>query len=223
MSWVSTLPYYRIINETVSEMLGGLHSAKLLLFSVDFQDIETLQQAGRWDEAGEALADGARRLERGGADFLILCTNTMHRVAAQIEAAVGIPLLHIADATAAEIASAQLSRVGLLGTRFTMEEPFYKERLTQRHGLDVLVPGPAARAAVHSVIYDELCRGELRASSRARFTDIAAELVSRGAEGIILGCTEVGLLLGPDDVDVPLFDTCRIHAQAAARQSLPGR
>ena len=174
MSWLSTLPYYRIINETVSAELGGLHSAKLLLFSVDFHDIETLQHAGRWDEAGATLADGAKRLERGGADFLVLCTNTMHRVAEQIEDAVGIPLLHIADATAAAIASAKIGRVGLLGTRFTMEEAFYKERLTERHGLEVLVPGPTERSEVNRVIYNELCRGEIDASSRARFANIAA-------------------------------------------------
>jgi aspartate racemase len=223
MSWVSTVPYYRIINETVNAELGGLHSARILLASIDFHEIEALQHAGQWEDAGRLLAKAARNLERGGADFLILCTNTMHCVAEQIEAAIDIPLLHIADATAAAVAAARISRVGLIGTRFTMEERFYKSRLTEKHGLDVIIPDANERATIHEVIYAELCRGDIRERSQATFIAIAASLVGRGAEGIILGCTEVGMLLGADDVEVPVFDTCRIHAEMAARQSLPGR
>jgi len=223
MSWVSTVPYYEIINEVVNAELGGLHSARLLLYSVDFDEIEALQHAGRWEEAGNVLAAAARRLALGGADFLVLCTNTMHRVAGQIEAAVDIPLLHIADATAAAVAAASLRRVGLIGTRFTMEEPFYRDRLTERHGLDVLVPEAGERETLHRVIYAELCRAEIRADSRAAFVAIANGLVARGAQGLILGCTEVGLLLAPGDVTVPLFDTARLHAEAAARHALPDR
>ena len=223
MSWVSTVPYYEIINETVNAELGGLHSARLLLYSVDFAEIEALQHGGRWEEAGDLLADAARRLAVAGADFLVLCTNTMHRVAARIEAAVDIPLLHIADATAAVIAADSLHRVGLIGTRFTMEEPFYRDRLAERHGLDVLVPDAGERETVHRVIYEELCRAEIRADSRGAFVTIANGLVARGAQGLILGCTEVGLLLEPGAVAVPLYDTARLHAQAAARHALPGR
>jgi aspartate racemase len=223
MSWLSTIPYYRIINETVNTELGALHSARLLLYSVDFEEIETLQQAGRWDDAGVALADAARALERAGADFIVLCTNTMHRIADAIEDAVAIPLLHIADATADAIRAAGHSRVGLLGTRYTMEEPFYKDRLEQRHALEVLTPDPSDRELIHRVIYDELCAGLIRSESRAAFAAIAGRLVARGAQGIVLGCTEIGLLLGRADVPAPLFDTARIHAEAAARLSLPGR
>jgi aspartate racemase len=200
MSWVSTIPYYRIINETVNAELGGLHSARILLASVDFHDIEALQHAGRWGEAGRVLGEAAAGLESAGAELLVLCTNTMHKVAGDIEARVGIPLLHIADATATRTTAAGVTRVGLLGTRFTMEEAFYKNRLRERHGIDVLVPPEDERALVHAVIYDE-----------------------RGAQGIILGCTEIGLLLEAADVAVPLFDTARIHAEAAARLALPDR
>lgn len=223
MSWVSTVPYYEIINSTVNAELGGLHSARLLLYSVDFDEIEALQHADRWDEAGNVLADAARRLALAGADFLVLCTNTMHRVAGRIEAAVDIPLLHIADATAQAIAAASLKRVGLIGTRFTMEEPFYRDRLTERYGLDVLVPDAGERETIHRVIYEELCRAEIRSDSRAAFVAIANGLVAHGAQGLILGCTEVGLLLRPGDVAVPLFDTARLHAEAAARHALPDR
>jgi aspartate racemase len=223
MSWVSTVPYYEIINTTVNAELGSLHSARLLLYSVDFEEIETLQHAGRWDEAGSVLAEAARRLALAGADFLVLCTNTMHRVAGRIEAAVDIPLLHIADATAQAIAAASVRRVGLIGTRFTMEESFYRDRLTERHRLGVLVPDADERETIHRVIYDELCRAEIRSDSRAAFVAIANGLVARGAQGIILGCTEVGLLLRPGDGAVPLFDTARLHAEAAARHALPDR
>jgi len=223
MSWVSTADYYRIINETVNVELGGLHSAKILLASLDFHDIQRLQHAGRWDEAGHLLGRAAAGLESAGAELLVLCTNTMHKVADVIASGIEIPLLHIADATAAEIASAGLSRVGLLGTQFTMEEPFYKHRLSERHAIEVLVPSQDERTLVHRVIYEELCQGEALPESRAAFREIACRLVQRGAEGIVLGCTEIGMLLGSGDVDVALFDTARIHAETAARQSLPDR
>ena len=215
MSWESTLPYYRLINQRVGERLGGFHSAKLLLYSVDFQEIETLQHADRWDEAGELLAGAARALARGGADFLVLCTNTMHRVAREIEAAAGLPLLHIADATAAEIEKAGLRTVGLLGTRFTMEQDFYRGRLAER-GLTVLTPGETDRTLVHRVIYEELCHGQILDASRREYARILAGLAEEGAQGIILGCTEISLLVGPSDASVPLFDTTAIHARAAA-------
>lgn len=219
MSWESTLPYYRIVNRTVRERLGGLHSARVLLYSVDFHEIEALQRAGDWSGAGEAMADAARRLQRGGADFLVLCTNTMHIVAEAIEAAVPLPLLHIADPTADALAAAGVRRVGLLGTRFTMEQAFYRERL-QRHGLEVLVPDAAARDQVHRVIYEELCRGVIRDASRAAYREVLAGLAARGAEGAILGCTEISLLVGADDAPMPLFDTTELHARAAALRSL---
>lgn len=223
MSWVSTVPYYRIINETVNAELGGLHSAKILLASVNFHDIEILQRTDRWDEAARMLGDTAGGLESAGAELLVLCTNTMHKVADEVASRIRIPLLHIADATAAEVSAAGLSRVGLLGTQFTMEEPFYKERLSERHAIEVVVPTQEKRALVHKVIYEELCQGHTLSESRVAFQDIARSLAEQGAEGIILGCTEIGMLLGTSDVDVPLFDTARIHAQTAARQSLPGR
>ena len=220
MSWESTLPYYRQINEAVRERLGGLHSARLVLFSVDFAQVERLQRSGDWDAAGVLLAEAARALQRAGADFLVLCTNTMHKVAEAIEAAVDIPLLHIADPTAAAIRSAGLRRVGLLGTRFTMEQPFYRERLERRHGIEVLVPVEADRAIVHRVIYEELCLGSVHEASRQAYRQVIARLVERGAEAVILGCTEIGLLLGPHDASVPLFDTTALHARAAAEHAL---
>ena len=220
MSWESTLPYYRIVNETVRARLGGLHSAKLVLYSVDFDAIERLQRDGRWDEAGASLADAARALAAAGAEFLVLCTNTMHRVAAAIEAASGLPLLHVAEPTAAAIHADGHRRVGLLGTRFTMEEPFYRERLEARHGLEVVVPAAAERAIVHRVIYEELCRGEVLETSRAELRRILAALVDRGARGVILGCTELSLLVGAGDADVPLYDTTALHARAAAERAL---
>jgi aspartate racemase len=216
MSWESTVPYYQVINRTVAERLGGLHSARLVLYSVDFDEVERLQHADRWDEAGALLADAAGVLERAGADFVVLATNTMHRVAARIEAQIGIPLLHIADPTGREVRSRGLGTVGLLGTRFTMEQAFYRGRLEEAFGLVVHVPGAASRERVHRVIYDELCRGVVRETSRERFRDVVSELVAAGAEGVILGCTEIGLLLRPEDASVPLFDTARLHAEAAA-------
>jgi aspartate racemase len=220
MSWESTLVYYRIVNETVRERLGGLHSARLLLYSVDFQEIEVLQRTGRWDVAGQRLADAARSLAGAGADFLVLCTNTMHKVAPAIEAATSLPLLHIADATAAAILAQGHRKVGVLGTRFTMEQAFYRERLTGRHGLEVLVPDEDDRATVDRVIFDELCRGEVLEASRAQYRRIIAALAARGAQAIILGCTEIPLLVGADDSPVPLFDTTAIHARLAAEHAL---
>jgi aspartate racemase len=220
MSWESTVPYYRTINRVVGETLGGLHSAKMVVYSVDFQEIEELQHAGRWNEAGDILVAAGHGVRRAGADFLVLCTNTMHKVAPQLEAAVGLPLLHIADATATRVKGAGVGRVGLLGTRFTMEEDFYRGRLERGHGLEILVPGPEQRETVHRVIYEELCRGEVRDGSRRQYQRIVRDLVGRGAGGVILGCTEIGLLLGPRDADVPLFDTAQIHAEEAARYCL---
>lgn len=220
MSWESSAEYYRMINTAVKERLGGLHSARSLMLSVDFAAIEAMQMAGRWDEAGDALAEAARSLERGGADCVVLCTNTMHKVADAITAAVGIPLIHIADATAAAIRASGIGRVGLLGTRFTMEEPFYKGRLAERHGLEVLVPAADDRAVVNRVIYEELCLGVVRPDSRAQYRAAMARLVERGAEGIILGCTEITLLVDASDSAVPLFDTTRLHALAAVEFAL---
>ncbi len=221
MSWESTLPYYRRINETIRDTLGGLHSAKVLLHSVDFHEIEALQRAGDWDAAGQAMAAAARSLHAGGADFIVLCTNTMHKVADAITAATPLPLLHIADGTAAALAGAGITRVGLLGTRFTMEQDFYRARLASR-GFEVLVPEGDDRDDVHRIIYDELCQGVIDASSRAVYRAVMARLVAAGAQGIILGCTEIALLVGQTDATVPLFDTTALHAEAAARRSLEG-
>ena len=220
MSWESTLPYYRHINEAVRERLGGLHSARLVLYSLDFHEIEALQRQGDWAAAGTLLADAARRLESAGADFLLLCTNTMHKVADAIEAASALPLLHIADPTAAAIQAAGLQRVGLLGTRFTMEQPFYRQRLEDRHGIQVLVPDEPDRAEVHRVIYEELCQGVVSEVSRQAYRQVITRLVARGAQAVILGCTEIDLLVRDDDAEVPLFDTCALHAQAAADRAL---
>lgn len=220
MSWESTVPYYQTINRVVGERLGALHSARIVLYSVDFHEIERLQHAGRWSEAGEQLAAAGRALQSAGADFLVLCTNTMHKVAPDIERAVPLPLLHIADATAGRVKAAGVKRAGLLGTRFTMEQDFYRGRLESRHGLEVLVPDEDQRAAVHRVIYDELCRGRVLPESRRLYAEIIAGLVGRGAEAVILGCTEIGLLVRAEDAAVPLFDTTTIHAEAAAEYAL---
>lgn len=221
MSWESTVPYYRRINERVRERRGGLHSAELLLYSVDFAVVEELQHRGDWDAAGQLLAGAAQALQRAGAQGLVICTNTMHRVLPQIEPALRIPVLHIADATAARIRAAGFTKVGLLGTRFTMEQDFYRGRLAQ-HGLEVLVPGEAQRALVHRVIYDELCQGCCLPESRDGYRAVIAELVAAGAEAVILGCTEIGLLVGANDSAVPLFDTTAIHAEYAADWALTG-
>jgi aspartate racemase len=220
MSWESTVPYYRQVNEGIKARLGGLHSARVVVYSVDFHEIEQLQRDGDWDAAGDVLAEAARRLQSAGADLLVLCTNTMHKVAPQMEAAVSIPLLHIADATAAAITAAGHRTVGLLGTRFTMEQDFYRQRLQDQHGLQVLVPDADDRGVVHDVIYDELCRGVIRDDSREAYRRIMDDLVARGAEAIILGCTEIGLLVGSQDARVPLFDTTALHAQAAVEAAL---
>ena len=223
MSWESSAEYYRIINQAVRVRLGGVRSARVLLWSFDFGEIEALQHAGRWDEAEALMVDAARRLERGGADFTLICTNTMHRMADAVQAAIGIPLLHIADPTAVRVRAAGLSRVGLLGTAFTMEQDFYKGRLADRHGLDVLVPGDEDRALVHQVIYDELVQGCVAQTSRDAYRGVIARLVERGAEAVILGCTEIMLLVQPEDSSVPLFDTTAIHAEAAVERALTSR
>ena len=220
MSWESTVPYYRLINQTVREQLGGLHSAKLVLYSLDFAEIETLQATGQWQAAGALLAEVAQKLERSGADGLVLCTNTMHKVADVITSAVQIPLLHIADPTGRAIVQAGFDTVGLLGTRFTMEQDFYRSRLAQHHGLTVLTPPPADRDLVHNIIYQELCLGEVKAASRQTYRRVIADLHAQGAQAIILGCTEIGLLLGPTDSPLPLFDTTALHARSAALWAL---
>ena len=216
MSWESTAIYYRHLNELARERLGGLHSARLVLWSVDFAPVAELQHAGDWAGAGDALADAARRLEGAGAEALVLCPNTMHQVADAVEAAVRAPLLHIADATGAAVAAAGCRRPALLATRFTMEQPFYADRLRERHGLDPVVPDEAGREAVHGVIYDELCRGVVRPESKARYLAEVDRLRRRaGADSVILGCTEITMLIGRADLDLPVFDTTRLHAEAA--------
>ena len=222
MSWESTVPYYQIINRAVGERLGGLHSAKILLHSVDFAEIERLQHEDRWAETGSLLSEAAMALEGAGADFLVICTNTMHRVAPEIEARVHVPLLHIADPTAEAIKAAGISTVGLLGTRFTMEQDFYRGRLQRKFGLTVHVPEPASRELIHQIIYQELCRGVISEPSRASLQRVVAGLVGMGAEAVILGCTEIGLLLRAEDVSIPLFDTTLLHAEAAASFALAG-
>ena len=220
MSWESTALYYRLINEGVKARLGGLHSASLVLVSVDFHEIEQLQQRGDWTAAGQRLAQAAQQVAAAGADCLLICTNTMHKVAPQVQAALSIPVLHLADATAARVRAAGMRRVGLLGTRFTMEEDFYRGRLAQKHGLEVLVPPPAERELVHRVIYDELCLGRVEAASRAAYLRIMQGLQARGAEGIIEGCTVIVLLVQPQHTNIPLFDTTAIHAAAAVDWAL---
>jgi aspartate racemase len=220
MSWKSTIPYYQIINETVQARLGGLHSAKVVLHSVEFHDIERLQRQGDWLEAGQAMARAGLSLRAAGADFLVLCTNTMHKVAEAIEQAVDLPLLHIADPTAEAIRGLGLDQVGLLGTRFTMEDDFYLGRLQDRYGLQVIVPPLAERETAHRIIYDELCQGRVLAPSRSRFREMLQHLADAGAQGVILGCTEISLLVDPADSPVPLFDTTRLHAVCAAERAL---
>ncbi|ONG49506.1 aspartate racemase [Pseudoroseomonas deserti] len=220
MSWESSAEYYRIINQAVRERLGGLHSAECLMWSFDFARIEALQHAGKWDEATAELVAAARRLERAGADFLVICTNTMHRMADEVQAAVSLPLLHIADPTAERIRTAGFRKVGLLGTAFTMEQDFYKGRLVAQHGLEVLIPDEAQRAEIHRVIYEELVQGKVVDSSRAAYRAVIASLVARGAEAVILGCTEIMLLVRAQDSAVPLFDTTAIHAEAAVERAL---
>jgi aspartate racemase len=220
MGWESTVPYYRDLNELVKERLGGLHSAKVILYSVDFHDIARLQREDCWREAGDEMARAATALQAAGAELIILATNTMHEVAPSIEAAVSVPFIHIADPTAAAITAAGLTRVGLLGTRFTMERAFYRERLSRLHGIEVVIPTEDDRAEVHRVIYEELALGVMSPTSRRTFADIIARLVERGAQGVILGCTEIGLLVKADDSPVPLFDTGALHVRAAVDKAL---
>ena len=219
MSWESTVPYYRQINEAVKTRRGGLHSAKIVLYSVDFAEIERLQHRGDWAAAGALLADAARALERAGADFVVLCTNTMHKVADAVQAATSLPLLHIAELTADELEAAGVSTVGLLGTRYTMEQDFYTRKLVER-GITVLIPEEDGRAFVNRVIFDELCLGTVSESSRRAFAAIIGGLTARGAQGVILGCTEIGLLVRPGDTSARLFDTTEIHARRAALYAL---
>ena len=220
MSWESSIEYYRIVNEEVKKRLGGLHSAKSVMVSVDFAEIEALQHAGRWDEATQAMIAAARQVEAGGADFVIICTNTMHKMAGEVQASINVPLLHIADATATTIKAQGLSKTGLLGTRFTMEENFYRGRLIEKHGLEVLIPNAADRTVIHRVIYEELVLGQILPASKAEYQRIITNLTEQGAEGIILGCTEIGLLVKDADSRVPLFDTTQIHAIAAVEMAL---
>lgn len=220
MSWESTIEYYRLVNELVAERLGGLHSADCVLRSVDFTEIEVLQREDRWAEAGERLAREAQNLEAAGAELLVLCTNTMHKVAAEIELAITIPFVHIADTTAAAVRGDGLDRVGLLATGYTMEQDFYTGRLRDAHGLEVLVPGAPDRRIVHDVIYDELCVGVVKDGSRDEYRRIMAGLAEQGAQGILLGCTEIDLLVGAEDSPVPVYDTTRLHAERAVELSL---
>ena len=220
MSWESSIEYYRIINETVRTELGGFHSAKSMMVSVEFAEIEALQHQDRWDEAAKILIAAARSLESGGADFTIICTNTMHKLYDKIQQSVRIPLLHIADAAAERIKAQGIQKIALLVTRFTMEENFYKGRLIKKYGLEVIIPGSEDMENIHRIIYDELCAGIIQLDSKQKYTDIIRRLVKAGAEGIILGCTEIGLLVKQEDSPVPLFDTTEIHAKAAVKYAL---
>jgi aspartate racemase len=220
MSWESTSSYYRAINQGVKQALGGFHSAKIAIVSVDFAEIQRLQQQGKWSETGNLLAAAARQVEAAGGDFIVLCTNTMHKVAGQIEAAVSIPLLHIADATASKLKNDNVSKVGLLGTKFTMEQDFYKGRLQNQHGIEVIVPNEVEQQWVHDVIYNELVQGVISDQSRQRYVEIISKLSEQGAQGVILGCTEIGLLISQEDTATKLFDTTDIHSCAAVEKAL---
>src|SRR5262245_20154307 len=220
MSWESSIEYYRIINETTNARLGGLHSAKSLMVSVDFAEVEVLQHQGKWAEAARMLIAAAQSLESGGADFIVLCTNTMHKVAEDIQANVKIPLLHIADPTAQRVKEMGIQEIALLGTRFTMEEEFYKGRLSQKYGLQVHIPNASERELIHRVIYDELVVGEINGHSKEQYIRVIDRMISQGVEGVILGCTEIGLLIHEQDSRVPLFDTARLHAEAAVEYAL---
>ncbi len=222
MSWESSVEYYRIVNEAVHEALGGVHSAKSVMVSVDFAEIEALQHAGRWDEATRTMVLAAQQVQAGGADFVVICTNTMHKMADDVQAGIRIPLLHIADATAGAVKARGLHKIGLLGTKFTMEEDFYRGRLVEKHGLDVLIPQADDREIVHRIIYGELVLGKINLQSRAEYLRIIENLARDGAEGVILGCTEIGLLVKDEDCALPLFDTTRIHALAAVDYALAG-
>ncbi|WP_332647790.1 aspartate/glutamate racemase family protein [Lysinibacillus sp. 54212] len=219
MSWESTAVYYRLINEEVNAILGGLHSAKIILSSVDFAEVEQYQSLGDWEKAGQALAIEAQKLQQAGADFIVICTNTMHKVAPIIQSAISIPLLHIADATAEKIKEKKIKTIGLLGTKYTMEQDFYKENIIQ-HGIHVIVPQIKERTEINRIIYEELCLGAINGPSKEYYVRAIQHLIEAGAEGIILGCTEIGLLVKEGDVSVPLFDTTRIHAKAAVVEAL---
>lgn len=220
MSWESSQEYYQLINEEVRNHLGGLHSAKSLMYSFDFAPIEQLQQQGRWDEATRLMVEAAKNLEKGGADFIIITSNTMHKMAAEVEQAVKVPFLHIADPTAERIKKQNITKVGLLGTKYTMEEDFYKGRLIEKFGLEVVIPDEAERKIVNETIYDELCLGLIKSSSKAKYVQIIKQLSDQGAEAVILGCTEIGLLVKQGDGPLPVFDTTRIHAQSAVELAL---
>ena len=220
MSWESSIEYYRLINEGVNQKLGGFHSAKCVMYSVDFAEIEALQQLGQWENATQMMIAAAQYVEKGGADFLMICTNTMHKMADEVQQNINIPILHIADATAEKIKAEGLRKIGLLGTRFTMEEDFYRGRLVKRHGLEILIPSLEERKILHRVIYQELVLGQIKPESKAKYIKIIHRLVEAGAEGIILGCTEIGLLVGNADSPVPLFDTTRLHAAAGIEYAL---
>ena len=219
MSWESTVTYYKIINETVKEKLGGLHSAKCILYSIDFQEIEECQANGNWEKSGEILGEAANNLEKAGADFIVICTNTMHKVVNQIKEKISIPILHIAEMTAEKILEKELKNIALLGTKYTMEQDFYKSKLIEK-GINVIIPDKNDIEIINEVIYDELCLGTINSNSKKKFLEIVDKLRSKGAEGIILGCTEIGLLIKNEDTDVPLFDTAVIHAEEAAIYSI---
>lgn len=219
MSWESTATYYKIINETVKEKLGGLHSAKCILYSVDFQEIEECQANGNWEKSGEILGEAAYNLEKAGADFIVICTNTMHKVVNQIKEKISVPILHIAEMTAEKILEKGLKNIALLGTKYTMEQDFYKSKLIEK-GINVIIPDKNDIETINEVIYDELCLGTINFNSKKKFLEIVDKLRSKGAEGIILGCTEIGLLIKNEDTDVPLFDTAIIHAEQAAMYSI---
>jgi len=221
MSWESTVSYYRLINEGIKHRLGGLHSARICMVSVDFYEIEQLQHQGEWAAMADLLSQSACAIEAGGADGLLICTNTMHKVAPEIEAAISIPLLHIADSTAERLLADGVKRVGLLGTRFTMEQDFYKQRICERYGIDVLVPDLSACERVHEIIYSELCLGRIESNSRDTYLHVISQLHAQGAEAIILGCTEIALLIHQSDTTVPLYDTTQIHAESAVTWAVP--
>ena len=220
MSWESTVEYYRLINEGIKSKLSGLHSAQIAMYSVDFEPIEQLQKSGEWESSGEILADAAKKIESAGADFLLICTNTMHKVAQQIEAAIQIPLIHIADATAEELIKNNIQSVGLLGTVFTMEQDFYKGRLQDKFGLNVVIPEKADREIVHKVIYQELCLGNVQTDSRNEYLRIIKDLSEQGAQAVVLGCTEIGILVKQSDTEIKLLDTTAIHAQKAVEMAI---
>jgi aspartate racemase len=220
MSWESSLEYYRLINQIVKEKLGGMHSAQSLMYSVDFDPIQKLQHKDEWDKLTEMMIDAAKRLEKGGADFVVICTNTMHKMAEDVEKNISLPLVHIADATAESIKSQKLNKIGLLGTKFTMEQDFYSKRLADKHQLDVIIPSAEEREIVHQIIYNELCMGQIKDDSKKAYQEIIHNLQQNGAEGVILGCTEIPLLIKQEDVSIPIFDTTTLHAKKAVERAM---